>query len=128
MDYNSASVPVGCGTCGPQAPGEVYETIIGRRLHWVMDHACPSGDVEAMGWDETPDEWRQALLDQCGTYRLRLDGELTERIPVLRVLRRAGLALTTLDGEGLAGTEAELELLAARLRDAGAAVAVVRPA
>jgi hypothetical protein len=125
MDHNSATVPVDCETCGSQATGEVYETIIGRRLHWVMDHPCPTGDVEAMGWDETPDEWRQALLHQCGTYRLRLNGELTERIPVWRVLRRAGLTLAAIDGEGLAGTEAELELLAARLRDAGAAVSVV---
>ena len=37
MDHNSATVPVDCETCGSQATGEVYETIIGRRLHWVLE-------------------------------------------------------------------------------------------
>lgn len=123
MDDYAATVPVACDSCTGQNAGEVYETIIDDRLHWVLTHACVNGFVESMGWDETPVELRQAILDQCGTYRLSLSEEPIERrLAMLKVLRGSGMAMTDvlevfahLSGPGIAGTEAELRLVAGRL-------------
>jgi hypothetical protein len=133
MNDCEAVVPVECASCDGPAAARVYETIIDGRLHWVLTHDCGDTFVEAMGWHETPDDLRQALLDQCGTYRLRLSGEITGRVAVMRVLRRSGTslaavpeALAALTGPGRPGTEMELQLLAGRLRAAGASATVER--
>ncbi|MEU8607348.1 hypothetical protein AB0C29_05040 [Actinoplanes sp. NPDC048791] len=132
MNDCQAAVPVECDSCDGPAAGQVYETIIDGRLHWVLTHECGDSFVEAMGWDETPDDLRQALLDQCGTYRLRLSREITG-VAVMRVLRASGMslaavpeALAALTGPGRPGTEMELQLLAGRLRAAGASATVER--
>jgi len=130
----AATVPVDCDSCSGPVAGEAYETIVDGRLHWVLTHDCPGGEVEAMGWDETPAELRQAILDQCGLYRLRLDREPGGgKVAVLKVLRGSGRtlseasgALADLLGPGIPGTEAELHLLATRLQRAGGTPSVRR--
>ncbi|MGW4942938.1 hypothetical protein ACWEOZ_15290 [Actinoplanes sp. NPDC004185] len=133
MNDCEAVVPVACESCDGPAAGQVYETIIDGRLHWVLTHDCGDGFVEAMGWDETPGDLRQALLDQCGTYRLRLVRESTAKVAVMKVLRARGTSLAAvpeslaaLTGDGMPGTETELQLLAGRLRAAGASATVER--
>jgi hypothetical protein len=132
MNDCQAVVPVECDSCDGPALGQVYETIIDGRLHWVLTHDCGDSFVEAMGWDETPGDLRQALLDQRGTYRLRLPREITG-VAVMQVLRGSGTsladvpeALAALTGPGMPGTETELQLLAGRLHAAGASAAVDR--
>jgi hypothetical protein len=122
------TVLVACGSCEGQGTGRVYETIVDGRLHWVLSHDCTDGFTESMGWDETPEELRQAILAQCGTYRLRVARKIAgTQVAVMKVLRSSGVemgkvsgALAALNGEGMPGTEAELELLARHLRDADA--------
>ncbi|MBW6434836.1 hypothetical protein KZ829_13925 [Actinoplanes hulinensis] len=122
---DEAAVPVVCGRCPPGATATVGETIVYGRLHWSRLHACTDGPVLECGRDEPPPEVRQALLDQCGVFRLRLSG-ITSRVAVLKVLRDRGTALsdiaamlTALTGQGLPGTEMELRLLSMRLDGAG---------
>jgi hypothetical protein len=134
MGNCEATVPIACDSCEWQASGRVYETIVDGRLHWVLSHDCADGFTESMGWDETPEELRRAILAHCGTYRLRLAGEITgTRVDVMKVLRDGGWqlgdvpgALAALNGKGLPGTEAELELLAGRLREASVGAVVER--
>jgi hypothetical protein len=125
-------VPFACDTCPGQPSAEAYELIVGRRLQWVLRHECPDGDVEEFGWDETPTQLRRAILDRHGTYRLRLTHDPGgRRVAVLKVLRDTGRslsgaseALAELLGPGIPGTEVELQLLAGRLREAGAEAVV----
>lgn len=129
----AATVSMPCSSCAGQGIGRVYETIVNGRLHWVLTHDCPDGLTESMGWDETPEELRQAIITQCGTYRLRFARDVGDaRVAVMKVLHGTGVAmsdlpatLAALAGAGMPGTEAESELLAGRLRDAGADVVVV---
>lgn len=136
MDSCAAKVPVACDSCPGQSVGEVYETIIDDRLHWVLSHTCVDGFVESMGWDETPAELRQAILEQCGTYRLLLpEKSIARKVAVLKVLRGSGVAMSDVSsafvellGPGIAGTEVELRLVADRLIDAGVTATVRRDA
>jgi hypothetical protein len=122
-----ALVPFTCASCSGPTSAKTYQLIVGKRLQWVLFHECPDGDEEEFGWDETPPQLRQAILEQCGTYRLRLTQEPGSRkVAVLKVLRDTGrslseasAALTELLGPGIAGTDVELQLLADRLREAG---------
>lgn len=118
-------MPFACDRCPPGATATVSETIVNGRLHWSQLHACTDGPILECGRDEPPPAMRQALLDQCGVFRLRLSG-ITSRVTVMKVLRERGAALsdiaamvTTLTGQGLAGTEAELRLLSMRLDGTG---------
>ncbi|WP_285687755.1 hypothetical protein [Actinoplanes sp. NBRC 103695] len=135
MDFGQADVPVACDTCAEGHTGVVYETIIGGRLQWVLDYECEGSPIEAFGWDRSPDEYRQAILDQSGTFRLDVPDAGGSRVAVLKALRDGGVAWVDVAGgldalldEGIVGTCAELSLLATRLESAGATVAVVRRA
>ncbi|MEV7623842.1 hypothetical protein [Actinoplanes sp. NPDC089786] len=125
-DGYEAEVPVGCDGCGTEHAGRVYETIVDGRLHWVLTYDCSTGTVEAMGWGRSPDEFRQAILEQGGEYRLRMpEGAGSRRVAVLKALRDGGLAWSDVKGgldaivaAGLVGTRAELDLLAGRIEAA----------
>jgi hypothetical protein len=80
---SSAVVPFDCDGC---AGGATFgETVVDGRLHWSLSHVCPAASVQSCGRDEPPPLWRDALLEQCGVYRLRIgDGS---RIAVMKVLR-----------------------------------------
>jgi hypothetical protein len=129
-----ALVPFVCTSCEGQTSAKAYELIVGKRLQWVLFHECPDGDVEEFGWDETPEELRRSILDQCGTFRLRLAAEPGSRkVAVLKVLRGTGrslaeasAALAELLGPGIPGTDVELQLLSDRLRETGAEPVIQR--
>ncbi|MEU8664918.1 hypothetical protein [Actinoplanes philippinensis] len=86
--------------------------------------------IQACGRDETPGEWRAALLEQCGTYRLRIGA--ASRIAVMRVVRERratplseiAAVVELLQGAGLTGTEMELRLLAGQFAEAGVPASV----
>jgi hypothetical protein len=131
-----AVVPYDCGLC---AGGAIFgEMIVDGRLHWSVTHSCPAGDrsghSEECGRDEPPEGLRDALLEQCGEYRLRLAGD-ANRTVVMRVLReRRGTPLAeiselagVLDAAGLGGTEMELRLLAEQFGQAGVSTLVQLP-
>ena len=133
MSSGEATVAVDCESCPGDAVGRFQETVFQGRLEWSVAHSCVGGITEICGRGTPPEPWRQALLDQCGTYRLRLQGTNPSDVGVMKVLRAGGTALgevrralATLRGDGLAGTEAELRLLAARLEDAGAGTRLSR--
>ncbi|BEL07412.1 hypothetical protein Q0Z83_056030 [Actinoplanes sichuanensis] len=126
---STAVVSYDCDHC---AGGATFgETIFGGRLYWSMSHACHTANIEACGRDESPDEWRAALLEQGGAYRLRIgDGNRVAAMRVLRERRGTPMAeiaalLETLRGPGLIGTEMELRLLAGRLAEAGVTASVL---
>ncbi|GIE78049.1 hypothetical protein Aph02nite_39990 [Actinoplanes philippinensis] len=128
---SSAVVPFDCDDCAGGATFE--EMIVDGRLHWSALHVCPAASIQACGRDETPSEWRAALLEQCGTYRLRIGA--ASRIAVMKVVReRRGTPLSEisgvvelLQGAGLTGTEMELRLLAAQFAEAGVPTSVEDP-
>ena len=131
MDSGQADVPVACDTCAEGHTGVVYETIIGRRLQWVLDYECRGSPIEAFGWDRAPDEFRQAILDQSGVWRLEISEFGGSRVAVLKALREGGLPWSEVSGgldallrEGIFGTRGELRLLAGRVEAAGATTAI----
>jgi hypothetical protein len=134
MHSCEATVMVGCDSCGGTDPGRVYETAVNGRLQWVLTQDCPNGLTEAMGWDVTPDDLRRAIIEQCGTYWLRLSGgSAGSRVALMKVFRERGAAinevpriLEALNGRGMPGTEVELGLLADALKRAGISVSVER--
>jgi hypothetical protein len=125
---SSAVVPYDCDGCDGAAT--FGESIVDGRLHWAVSHLCPTGNVEVCGRDESPGDLRAALLEQCGTYRLRAGA--ASRVAVMKVLRkRRGTSLAgipalveLLQGVGLTGSEMELRLLAAQLAEAGVTASV----
>ncbi|GAA4960135.1 hypothetical protein [Actinoplanes utahensis] len=127
-----AVVPYDCADCGHDATAAFGELLLHGRLHWSLSHACAAGPIEACGRDESPTGLRQALLDQCGTYHLRLLSG--DHVRVMKVLRDRGTSLrdipaavAALRDPGLPGTEAELRLLATHLAAIGATVRLERP-
>ncbi|HWS32283.1 MAG TPA: hypothetical protein VN408_06015 [Actinoplanes sp.] len=124
-----AQVPYSCDHC--TGPATVGQAIHDGRLHWDLQHLCAdgtSGVVQACGRDDTPGPYRQALLDQNGTYRLNL-APGTNRIAAMRVLRAHGIPLTDLTGTvrtGPTGTETEMRLLALHLAEADVATSLIR--
>ncbi|WP_221320356.1 hypothetical protein [Actinoplanes sp. L3-i22] len=103
----------------------VSEAVVGGRLSWEVRHACPDGEVLECGWDELPAGLRVALLAHGGTFGVRFPG--VDRVAVMRVLRRRGVAVRGLDAvlrQGVTGTEAEMEVLRQQLAAADVAVVV----
>ncbi|GIE36460.1 hypothetical protein Ait01nite_095050 [Actinoplanes italicus] len=130
-----AVVPHGCDRCAGDAT--YAEMIVDGRLHWSVSHSCtaePPGHSEDCGRDDPPAELRRALLEQCGEYRLRVDGQ-SDRGAVMKVLRERlatplpemSALVATLAGAGLGGTEMELRLLAQQFTEAGVSALVQRP-
>lgn len=132
---SEATVGQRCGSCETQATCRVWEAIVGLRLQWAIWCECATcGPAEEFGWDETPPEARQALLEQCGVFRLRTrPGARFSRVRLMRALRESGMSLADvssavdrLQAEGVTGTETEMRLLELKLQYAGAETAVVK--
>lgn len=126
-----------CQTCGSVVQCRAWEDVIGGRLQWVVlcgCGTCGGGESEEFGWDETPAEVRRALLDMCGTFRLRVQAPLeVARMPLMRIVRASGEPLASLSArvealliQGQTGTEAELELLALRLAEVGVPTTIAK--
>jgi hypothetical protein len=128
MASSTAVVPYRCDGCAGGATFE--ETIVDGRLHWSLSHDCPAASVVECGRDEIPEALRAAVLEQCGTYRLRIGGG--SRVAVMKVLReRRGTPLAQLSGlvellrgPGVTGTGAEIRLLSAQFAEAGVPTSV----
>ena len=132
MPSREAVVSYDCEECGRGATATFGEMVFDGRLRWSLSHLCRTGPVEACGHDDSPAGPRRALLDQCGTYHLRL--RAGDRVAAMRVLRDRGVPLPDLPAmvarlrdAGLPGTEMELRALAAHLTAAGATVVLEPP-
>ena len=134
MSDRPATVTIRCDACGGSDAATISESVVGGRLLWVLSQDCPAGATEATGWDRTPDEWRRHILEQCGGWRLRVPGgAIGTSVAVMKVLRDLGVPLAgvkaatrALAEEGWPGTEAELVILADRLRLTGVAASISR--
>jgi len=126
-----------CRSCGSEMECRAYEASIQGRLPWVIwcrCESCGDGGEEEFGWDETPSEVRQALLDQCGVFRLRVQpGEDLSRVRLMRVLRTEGAAVAEVSSRvdvllstGMSGTEVEMELMKDKLKAVGVEATVAR--
>lgn len=143
-------MPYSCDHC--TGPATVGQAIHDGRLHWDLLHLCTGGTdytgdtdhtgdtdstgdtdgfggaVHACGRDDTPGPYRQALLDQNGTYRLNL-ALGSNRGAAMRVLRAHGIPLADLTSTvttGPTGTETEMRLLAMHLAEASVPTALTR--
>ena len=134
MNDCQATVAVSCDACGGPDVATVSESVVSGRLQWVIMQDCPQGLTEAMGWDRTPEDLRQEIIDQSGMWFLRsVEDGAGKKVAVMRVLRDRGDSLTevqksldALGGEGIPGTEVELIILADRLKSVGVAASVSR--
>ncbi|MGN9909838.1 hypothetical protein ACTMTJ_20020 [Phytohabitans sp. LJ34] len=136
MNVREAVIERRCWSCGLMASCRAYESVVQSRLQWGILYQCASCDetAEECGWDQTPAEVRQALLDQCGVYRLQV-AQGTTRMPMLRVFRARGVPVREVStlvesiiNAGQPGTEAELELLRLHLAAAGVRATVTQDA
>ncbi|MDR7276150.1 hypothetical protein [Catenuloplanes atrovinosus] len=119
-----------CPECGGGETRDAWDGVVDGRLTWTVTGRCPDcpGSVwEACGWDDTPPEIRDELLERRGVYRLAVAPRPGwSRMGLLRALRREGatvgeiqaLADRVLAGEAT-GTEGEMQRLAHRIRTAG---------
>ena len=124
-----------CDSCAARAACRVWEAVVQRRLQWAIWCECATcGPTEEFGWDETPPESRQALLDQCGVFRLRVSpGTQFSRVRLMKELRAMGVsmaevsaAMDDLLSAGVTGTEVEMQLLAMKLQGSGVETAIAK--
>jgi len=124
-----------CPSCAAPIEWEVSQTVFNGRLAWSASYYCAAcGDgVMVDGWDEPPDDVREALIAEDGLRRVRLDRDRQQpsRVALMSVFRRRGASLSRASelvaevaSAGLTGTFAEIELLSAQLAAVGAAVVV----
>ncbi|MDG6105644.1 hypothetical protein Daura_13145 [Dactylosporangium aurantiacum] len=130
-----AELTARCGDCGGSVRVEISQSVIHGGIEWSIHRACGGCGREAYecGRGDLPEGARAALVEQCGLTRVRAGGGVpgAARLKVMRVFRDGGAGLAEaagaverLAGEGLTGTRAEMELLAGRLRAAGAPVSL----
>lgn len=114
-------MPYCCGTA------TVSDSVVDGRLNWSLFHGCGTGAEIRCEREGLPDELRQAVLEQCGTYGIEFPD--TDRVTVMRVLRKARELdvgeLHAVLADGVTGTEAEMDLLRHQLAGAGVAVVVL---
>ncbi|MET8124504.1 hypothetical protein ABZV67_05620 [Streptomyces sp. NPDC005065] len=102
---------------------DVGQYIDDGQLWWGTEGACtacPNGWCEQDKGGATPEEIRNALLVEHGPARLRLAGDESSLVAVLRVLReilglplgQARVMASALQETGLVGTLVEMELIA----------------
>ncbi|MFE0456828.1 hypothetical protein ACFW2D_37215 [Streptomyces sp. NPDC058914] len=119
-----------CFDCGAQSECHGVQALVGDRLRWDVESACPAcGSAVAVCGGELPAELRERILAEHGRRWLWVTVPPGGRVTVLRVLRTAlGLDLAAaraaldrvLAGDH-SGTPPEVERLARRLREAGLA-------
>ncbi|WP_411111540.1 hypothetical protein [Streptomyces sp. c-19] len=116
-----------CGVCGGTTTCDVGQFSDDGVLCWGTEGRCADC---SNGWCEqdsglvTPENIRQALLQEHGAARLRLSGDVLSLVPVLQALRsardlsldEARVQATQLAETGLIGTHVEMEILAVHLR------------
>jgi hypothetical protein len=127
-----------CQTCGSPCEGWAVQLTRDNRLRWELDWDCGAcGTVSHDGdWGPSPDELREKLLSQHGSYCLRLEDSRLHGGEILKVFRQAlRVSLTeaqqaarTLRRDGYEGTLVEAELLRDQLQQEGIPSAVVRVA
>ncbi|MFI6687980.1 hypothetical protein [Streptomyces sp. NPDC050485] len=125
-----------CDACGGTTICDVGQFFERGMLSWGTEGrctSCQSGWCEEDSGPVTPENIRQALLQEHGPARLRLSADPPKNlVPVLQALRGAReLSLgeareqaTQLVETGLTGTLVEMEVLAVHLRGRAVAVTV----
>ncbi|MFE9623969.1 hypothetical protein [Streptomyces sp. NPDC006527] len=117
-----------CSDCGAQSECHGVQALVGDRLRWDVESACPAcGSAVAVCGGELPAELRKRILAEHGRRWLRVTVPPGRRVTVLRVLRTAlgldlataGTALDRVLAGDHSGTSPEVERLARRLREAG---------
>ncbi|MFI6865012.1 hypothetical protein ACIBKZ_34930 [Streptomyces sp. NPDC050421] len=116
---------------------DVGQYIDQGQLWWGTEGACtacPNGWCEQDTVGETPAKIRNALLEEHGPARLRLAGDRSSLVPVLRALRelfslplgQARVMASTLQETGLVGTLVEMEFIANGLQRRSVATKIER--
>lgn len=117
-----AKFRVNCGNCGQDVLMDVNQTIAyGNQLVWNGSYTCPhcGSQIEIDGGNDLPEEARNAILAEQGTWALSVSETKSHIVQVLKVLREA-LSLTMevvatykerIPGIVLTGTRAEMERL-----------------
>ncbi|MER7276302.1 hypothetical protein ABT369_17805 [Dactylosporangium sp. NPDC000244] len=122
-----------CPRCDGAISLHVAETVEGDRLLWIVTSRCVDcGHVDEMrdrpGVFDFDSIVRQTLIDRVGLTRLRADPAANRglRLRALAVFRKRGAtvaetadACAALTGDGLAGTPAEMAILAGQLAAEG---------
>ncbi|SCL32589.1 hypothetical protein GA0074692_3353 [Micromonospora pallida] len=69
------SVARACDDCEAEMVCELAQRIVHDRLHWTAECHCPhcGSTVAICGWDDTPDEIRDALVARYGLARLTVE-------------------------------------------------------
>ena len=125
-----------CQTCGSPCDGWAVQNARDGRLRWDLTWNCRAcGTVSDDGdWGPAPDPWREELLSQHGTYRLRLEEGESGGAKALKVFREvfggslkdAQESARILRQHGYDGTFVETELLRERLLQEGVRSVVAR--
>ncbi|MFF5232869.1 hypothetical protein [Dactylosporangium sp. NPDC000521] len=123
-----------CARCGGTSRGRPEESIVHGRVESSVWMRCDCGaESVACGPGPLTGIAREAYLARVGLARVHADPGVNRaaRVRLLAVLRQEGTtiaeavdAYARLTGEGIAGTPAEVQLLADRLAAAGATVTV----
>ncbi|MCP2328349.1 hypothetical protein HDA40_006856 [Hamadaea flava] len=120
-----------CATCGESMAGYVSEAIAGHRLVWAVSMRCDGcgAALEIDDSGEMPAPVRAALVARVGLVRLHVEPESARglRVPLLAVFRKQGMtyseaiaAYNDIIAGGVAGTPAEMKLLAGLVNATGA--------
>ncbi|MEV0136516.1 hypothetical protein AB0H83_49845 [Dactylosporangium sp. NPDC050688] len=110
-----------------------WDTAITGKLEWTIHRRCEDCEREeyAHGDGPLPEPMRTTYVDQCGLTRVSVEGAGSRplRVRLMKVFRDDGAGLAEasseverLAGGGVIGTQSEMDLLAEKLRAAGAAV------
>lgn len=116
-----------CGVPIQVAVNEVFNIL--NELHWSRGYYCPACglQMEEDGWDDTPEDIRQAVLAAYGTWELLVD-ETEHRATRAVSIVRAALNLTLTEAASLrkripgpvaTGTRGEMERLQTQLSQKG---------
>jgi hypothetical protein len=121
-----------CAGCGGTIRVEISELVFSGRIEWSVHDRCDNCGFEVYecGDGVMPEPQRSMLIEQSGLSRVRADaGSRPLRVRLMKVFRDGGAGLAEasdaverLTHDGVTGTRAEMELLAERLRAAGATV------
>ncbi|MFE1854816.1 hypothetical protein [Streptomyces sp. NPDC059489] len=124
-----------CQDCGAELECHGVQALVGGRLRWDVESACPScGFALALCGGDLPRERREQLLAEHGPAVLQVLGASPNSVVIMRVLRAefgTDLAATravlrsVLSGD-CTGTLPEMEHVARRLRASGITAVAAR--
>ncbi|MET9041884.1 MULTISPECIES: hypothetical protein [unclassified Streptomyces] len=133
--FESVTYAAMCQDCGAELECHGVQALVGGRLRWDVESACPScGFALALCGGDLPGERREQLLAEHGPAVLQVLGASPNSVVIMRVLRAefgTDLAATravlrsVLSGD-CTGTLPEMEHVARRLRASGITAVAAR--